>query len=56
MKMEENTLVSSISFKQTEIKIFDIFLDTDVNEFLVRHMSSLFHPQDIELLQASYKN
>jgi len=26
---------------------------TDVNEFLVRHMSSLFHPQDIELLQAA---
>ena len=25
--------------------------DTDVNEFLVRQMSSLFHVEDIELMQ-----
>ena len=30
------------------------FLDTDVNEFLVRQMSPLFHHQDIELLQVSF--
>ena len=29
-------------------------LDTDVNEFLVRQMSPLFHHQDIELLQVSF--
>ena len=33
--------------------IFTILLDTDVNEFLVRQMSPLFHHQDIELLQVS---
>ena len=30
--------------------------DTDVNEFLVRQMSSLFHVEDIELMQVRSEN
>ena len=35
--------------------MINIFTDTDVNEFLVRQMSDLFSPLDIELWQVGGK-